>query len=59
MLPNDFPPKGTIYYHFSKWKDDGTFKKVNNELSKYYKIRCEKNEYPSLRNIDSKSSKTT
>lgn len=59
MLPNDFPPKGTVYYHFSKWKDDGTFKKACEELSKYYRIKCGKNEYPSLGIIDSQSSKTT
>jgi len=59
MLPNDFPPYGTVYYHFSKWKNDGTFKKINDELSKYYRIKLGKNENPTLGIIDSQSSKTT
>ena len=59
MLPNDFPPKGTVYYHFSKWKNDGTYRNVNDELSKYYRLKCERNENPSLGIIDSQSSKTT
>ena len=23
-LPHDFPPTGTVYYYFDKWKQDGT-----------------------------------
>jgi putative transposase len=59
MLPHDFPPYGTVYYHFNKWKNNGIFKKVNDELSKYFRIMSGKNENPSLGIIDSQSSKTT
>ena len=32
MLPKDFPPKSTVYEYFSRWKEDGTWKKIHNTL---------------------------
>lgn len=32
MLPNDFPPKSTVYEYFSQWKENGTWKKIHDTL---------------------------
>lgn len=32
MLPKDFPPWGTVYWHFKQWKNDGTTARVNDAL---------------------------
>ena len=29
LLPNDFPPWGTIYRWFAVWRDDGRFERIN------------------------------
>ncbi len=32
LLPNDFPPWGTIYRWFAVWRDDGRFERINHAL---------------------------
>lgn len=32
MLPLDFPPWGTVYYYFRKWKKDGTLERMHDAL---------------------------
>jgi transposase len=32
LLPNDFPPWGTIYRWFAAWRDDGRFERINHAL---------------------------
>lgn len=59
MMPNDFPPWETVYYHFSKWKKDGTYRKVNNELSRLFRLRSGRADTPTLGIIDSQSTKVT
>lgn len=59
MMPSDFPPWETVYYHFSKWKKDGTYRKVNNELSKLFRLRAGRPKTPTLGIIDSQSTKAT
>jgi putative transposase len=59
LLPHDFPPWQTVYYHFLKWQNDGTYKKVNDELTKKYRLKLGRNENPSLGIIDSQSTKAT
>src|SRR4051794_23266235 len=29
LLPHDFPPKSTVYYYFSRWRNDGTWDAIN------------------------------
>jgi putative transposase len=33
MLPLDFPPWGTVYYYFDKWKKDGTLAHIHDALN--------------------------
>ena len=32
MLPHDLPAKNTVYSHFAKWRDDGTWQKMMDAL---------------------------
>src|SRR5262245_34986982 len=31
-LPKDFGPWETVYYYFAKWRDDGTWRRINDAL---------------------------
>ena len=32
LLPNDFPPSGTVRYYFDKWNQDGTLLEIHDCL---------------------------
>jgi putative transposase len=32
MLPKDYPPWQTVYYHFNKWKKTGVWEKIHDHL---------------------------
>ena len=57
-LPVDFPPKNTVYEWYSRWRDDGTLKMINNHLIEYARIQVGKKKKPSLLIIDSRSIKS-
>lgn len=59
MLPRDLPPWPTVYYHFRKWKRDGTWAKINDALR--IEVRCQagREAEPSAGILDSQSVKTT
>jgi len=59
MLPINFPPWESVYYYFSKWKNDGTIEAVHELLRDKVRIKAGKNVSPSLALIDSQSVKTT
>jgi len=59
LLPADFPPMGAVRYYFDKWKDDGTFIKINDQLRKRARQALGGDEEPSISVIDSQSTKTT
>jgi transposase len=39
MLPRDFPPWETVYWHFKRWRDDGTLVRVHDELRDQVRAR--------------------
>jgi len=55
LLPNDFPPWGTIYRWFAAWRDDGCFERINHALRE----RVGRDASPTAAIIDSQSAKTT
>jgi len=59
MLPHDLPPWETVYYHFSQWRDDGTWQRVNRELRIEIRVSVSKDPEPSAAILDSQSVKTT
>lgn len=59
LLPNDFPDWKTVYYYFNKWKKDGTWKKIHDELRVKVRRSVGREDEPSAGIIDSQSVKTT
>ncbi len=58
-LPHDLPPWGNVWYHFRRWRDDGTLERVHDALREQVRVRAGKHPTPSAAIIDSQSVKTT
>jgi putative transposase len=59
MMPSDLPPWSTVYGQFRKWKNDGTFERMNAILREAVRKSKGKESTPSLVIIDSQSAQTT
>src|SRR5918999_1794357 len=59
LLPRDFPPWKTVYDWFRRWRIDGTWKRLNAELSERLRSRLGRAPNPSAGIVDSQSAKTT
>ena len=58
-LPHDFPQWQTVYYYFSKWRDDGTAQRIHDALRKQVREGAERDAEPTAGIMDSQSVKTT
>lgn len=59
LLPPDLPPWQTVYYHFRKWRRDGTWEKLNQALRERVRTADGREKTPSAAIIDSQSVKGT
>ncbi|WP_345245568.1 IS5 family transposase [Nibrella saemangeumensis] len=59
QMPNDLPPWQLCYYYFSKWRDDGTWLKINQKLVKRRRVKAKREASPSVGVIDSQSVKSS
>ena len=59
MLPHDFPPHATVYYHYRKWRQNGLWEEINQKLREAIRIEMGKEATPSAAIIDAQSVKTT
>ena len=59
MLPNDYPNWKTVYSRFSRWKNNGTWRKIHDQLRRESRKGQGREEEPSAGIIDSQSVKTT
>ena len=59
MIPKDFAPWESVYYYFSKWKNEGVIEELLDTLRSKVRIMSGRNESPSLGIIDSRSVKTS
>jgi putative transposase len=57
-LPHDYPPYGTVYDYFRKWKKDGTWIKIHDHLRDWVRMLENRHESASAGIIDSQSVKT-
>jgi putative transposase len=58
-LPHDFPPWESVAKYYYRWRGDGLFERINDELRKRVRVANGRKESPSLGIIDSQSVKTT
>jgi putative transposase len=59
MLPGDFPPWGTVWFYFRKWRDDGTWERMNARLREQVRRKAGRHKEPRIAVLDSQSVKTT
>ena len=59
LLPKDFPPASTVYGWFARFRDDGTWERINHHLVMLDRERSGREASPTAAVIDSQSVKTT
>lgn len=59
FLPNEFPPKSTVYEYYHLWQRNGTWTRLHDELRKNVRIKEGRNDQASAEIVDSESCKTT
>lgn len=59
MLPHDLPPKSTVYDHFARWRDDGTWQRFMDVLRREVRVAAGREPSPSAASIDSQTVKGT
>ena len=37
-MPKEYPPSSTVYYYFSKWRNDGSWKRINDRLVEWVRV---------------------
>lgn len=58
-LPKEFPPYSTVQGYFYRWRDDGTWERINAVLVARARRQAGRNPTPSVGIIDSQSAPTT
>jgi putative transposase len=58
-LPEGFPHWNTVYGYFAKWRDDGTWVRLNDALRRAVRVGLGRHPEPSAGIVDSQSAKTT
>jgi putative transposase len=59
MLPREYPPWQTVYYHFRKWRIDGRLRRAHDRLREAVREREGREPDPSTAVIDSQVVKIT
>ena len=59
LIPDSFPPWGTVYRWFARLRDDGTWETINHHLGMRDRERVGRQASPTAAVVDSKSVKTT
>jgi putative transposase len=59
MLPHDLPAKSTVYNHFARWRDDGTWQTIMDALRQQVRKAAGKEPSPSAGSIVSQTVKGT
>ena len=58
-LPEGFPHWNTVYWYFKRWRDDGTWERVNDALRRRLRAQLGREPEPSAGSVDSQSARTT
>jgi len=59
LLPHDFPPWGVVWFHFRRWRQNGTLERVHDALREDVRRAEGREPTPSAVALDSPSVKTT
>src|SRR5438552_1099204 len=59
MLPHEYPPYGTVFYHFRQWRRAGLWERINQALREQVRVEAGRETQPSAGVLDSQSVKTT
>jgi putative transposase len=59
LLPHDFPPWSLVCWYYYKWRDDGTWERVNSTLRAAVRVAAGRDPNPALGLADSQSVKST
>ena len=58
MLPENFPPWGTVHYYYWRFRRDGTWQRIHDRLREKVRVQDGRKPTPSAAVIDSQSVKT-
>ncbi len=58
LLPHDFPCWKTVYTYFRRWRQDGTWERINTALREAVREKQKREKQPSAAILDSQSVKT-
>ncbi|WP_262271512.1 IS5 family transposase [Microvirga yunnanensis] len=59
LLPHEYPSRGTVFYHYAQWREDGTWEHVTKALRESYRCWNGRARQPTAAIVDSQSVKTT
>lgn len=54
-LPREYPPYSTVYYYFRKWRIDGSWKRIHDQLVQWVRVSEDHLPSPSAASLDSQT----
>lgn len=58
LLPNEYPSYSTVYNSFRKWRDDGSWKRIHDQLVQWVRVSADYEATPSASSLDSQTVQT-
>jgi putative transposase len=55
VLPREYPPYSTVYYYFRKWRINGSWKRIHDQLVQWVRVGEDRLPSPSAASLDSQT----
>ena len=55
LIPTEYPPSSTVYYYFRKWRNDGSWKRINDRLAEWVRVSQDRDPSLSVASVDSQT----